>query len=338
MRRTILISLLSAVVLAGSVAIAVSGDTPPDDALCVEVPELETWVCGYPPIPTTTSTQPTTTTQPPTTTTAPPTTTTAPPTTTTTSVSGLVIPETLPSNAPGFKENESFQAIISCGNTDDVQCETGLNGGLSITSIDYLAHGMPYLYPEAVEGGHNHAWWVAGDREGYRCMYGFMYDQHPNPFGNTFNPPRPGHFIARFSIVRPANQGYGKIIDKYMDEGQRFYDGSLVIPSQGAEITSEDCQSTALEPDFDYDAYVPHGADQIRVGLFRSDGAISDVRDFTQLQLNVGGHFEFVSLEDGRAQIVFILDATNKVSHVFYYDTMADGRIAVEVNGQTIEG
>lgn len=280
------------------------------------------------------SCQPTTTTSTSTSTTSSTTSTTTSSTTTTSVPTVLVIPPTQQQTIPGFNSNESFRIQIACITTETVQCDLNAGGKRNIADFDYLAHGMPYLYPEAQPGMHQHAWWVSGDREGYRCAYGFMYDQHPNPFG-VFSEPRPAEFIARFSIVRPTGQGYGKVNDTYMEEGQRYYDGT--VANEGGMEISEDCQQAALEPGFDYDGYVPHGPDDIRVGLFRSDGAIADIRDFTDVNVLVPGHFEFVSLEDGRAQIVFVLGANNKVSHVFYYDTMNSGLLAVEVNGVTLQ-
>jgi hypothetical protein len=70
--------------------------------------------------------------------------------------------------------------------------------------------------------------------------------------------------------------------------------------------------------------------------LIRGDGEIGDIRDFRGFTPKVPGHFEFISLENGRATLVFILGATNKVSHVFYYDAINSGRIAVEVNGSLL--
>ena len=251
----------------------------------------------------------------------------------------LEIPATLAQDISGFNTNESYRITISCIDTEDVTCELNDGGSRLIASFDYIAHGMPYLYSEAQPGNHDHAWWVPGDREGYRCAYGFMYDKHPNPFGMFGDDPRPAEFISRFTIVRPEGQGYGKVNDAFMEEGQRYYDGKVALEA-GSELSdpaeASDCQSEALD-DFDYDSYAPQGPDQIRVGLFRGDGEIADIRDFTQTELNVSGHFEFIGLEDGRATIVFILGATNQVSHVFYYDTLNSGQIAVEVNGALIQ-
>lgn len=331
----------------GATAVAVTGVLVPDDSHCVHVEELDVYVCG------TTTTQPdptTTTTVPETTTTTEQetTTTTVAPTTTTTVASGgdLVIPATQEQTVPGFKDNESFSWMLACidvladnrDGADPVTCDLNQDGNKGLTSFDYLAHGMPYLHPDGEPGMHNHAWWVAGDREGYRCVYGFMYNQHPNPFG-MFAEDRDGHFIAQAVAFRPA--GYGKINDKYMDEGVRYFDGSPANEG-GAEI-SEDCLASAQGLfDFDYDAYVPHGPDDIRVGLFHADGNIADIRDFTKLTVhNIQGtntpvgHFEFIGIKDGLVRLGFVYHQTQKVSHVIYYQVKNDGQIAVEVNGVT---
>lgn len=309
---------------------------------CVLVEEHNKALCDVVfPDPTTTTTVPetTTTTEPPTTTAPPTTTTTEPPS------SELVIPETLPfADDVGFKEGESFKFMIGCTDEKDrndvitFACQPDANGSQQFAVFDYFAHGMPYLYSEAQPGNHDHAWWVAGDREGYRCGYAFMYDKHPNPFGHPeIN--REGHFIARATIVRPLEAGYGKLNDTYMAEGVRYYDGSPA--NEGGSEISEDCQQAALD-DFDYDAYVPTGPDDIRVGLFRADGEIGDVRDFTIVDVSVDadgdpmGWFEYVGLEDGRVTIVFILAQNLKVAEVFYYDVLNDGRIAAEVDGVVV--
>jgi hypothetical protein len=227
---------------------------------------------------------------------------------------------------------------------EPVECDLNQDGKLSIASFDYLGHGSPYIHPSGTPGMHVHPWWVGADREGYRCATGHLYNQHPNPFG-MFEEDRPAHFIHQFAVVRPLDSGYGKINDKYMPEGVRYWDGTLTGQT-GGEIEEEDCQALALalNPDFDYDSYVPHGPDDIRVGLFYHDGVIADIRDFTDV--NVGtiqgtntplGHFEFVSIDDGVVHLVFVYTSTNKVSHGIYYFVRNDGRIAVEVNGQTFE-
>ena len=332
-------------------AVAMTGTPPPADAHCVEVEELEVFVCGTTTTSSTTSTTtPSTTSTSSTTTTAPTTTTTQ--ATTTTSVPGaLAIPETQYQSIPGFKDNESFRIELACIDVpadnreglEPVDCDLNSGGKKSIASFDYLGHGMPYMCVGAVPGEHCHPWWVGADREGYRCATGHLYNQHPNPFGMLAED-RPAHFIHQFAVVRPDDSGYGKINDTYMPEGARYWDGSPA--NEGQEIQSEDCQALALalNPDFNYNTYEPHGPDDIRVGLFYADGNIADIRDFTDVEVDTIqgtdtplGHFEFVSIKNGVVHLVFVYTSTNKVSHGIYYFVRNDGRIAVEVNGQTFE-
>lgn len=300
---------------------------------------------------TTTTTVPpsTTTTVPATTTTTAPTTTTTQPTTTTTTVpsststtqptTNLVIPATQPYvSGSTLRDAEGFNIMIGCLDTDDLDC--GRNGKPNgIEGFTYSGHLMPYVYGELPPGLHDHAWWVPGDRERYVCAYAFMYDRHPNPFGgDIFHPD--GHFIARATIARPLGQGYGQVNDRYMKEAVRLYDGTLAVEadrggSTGNEL-NEDCRNEALD-NFDYEGFVPQGPDEIRVGLFKADGKIADIRDFTVKNPSLGSHFELLKFDGQRVTIAAILGLNNKVSQIFYYDVMNDGQIAVELNGQLVD-
>lgn len=343
--------LAGAIVMVGAGAFAA---TPGEGEVCVAVPVFGVEICGVPdePPPTTTTTTlpptttttvpPTTTTTvpPTTTTTVPPTTTTTVPPTTTTTAPPFVLPPTRPfPEDEEFNGGESFRLQIQCTddpnerdpNTEPFECPLQNGGSRHYADLDYFGHGMPYLYSDAIPGNHDHAWWVPGDRQGYACAYGFMYDRHPNPFGHP-EIVREGHFIARATVVRPLEAGYGKVNDVYMEEGERYYDGT--ISTEGQEITSENCQTEALDP-FDYDNYVPHGPDQIRIGLLTVDGEVADIRDFTNVLVGPLGHFEFLSLAGDRASVLFILDG--QVSHVIYYDALNDGQLVVEVDGQIID-
>lgn len=242
-----------------------------------------------------------------------------------------------------LRDNEGFNFMVGCLDSpeDNIDCQNDGKPNV-LETFTYMAHGMPYLYGELPPGNHDHAWWVAGDRERYVCAYAFMYDRHPNPFGgDVFHPD--GHFIAKTAVIRPSGQGYGQVNDRYMQEGQRLFDGTLASSSdysgRGSELT-EDCRTQVeLEAGpFDYDNYEPHGPDEIRVGLFKGDGKIGDIRDFTNKNFGLGSHVEFVSFEDGIVHLVVILGLNDKVSHGIYYFPMNDGQIAVEVNGQLIQG
>lgn len=265
-----------------------------------------------------------------------------------------MIPTTKPYPNGASKDDESFSFMLQCindvdGRTGEVKFECPLTqtGKNHHCEFDYIGHSMPYLYSEAVPGNHDHAWWVAGDREGYKAAYAFMYDKHPKPFGHdVVRKPGEGKFIARASVVRPLLVGYGKVNDKYMDEGERYYDGT--IATEGGQEISEDAQKAALDPNFDYENYKSQGPMDIRVGLFRADGQIADIRDFTKVEVVKGtdgkpvGWFEFVeaklAADKGgfRVSLVFVLRKNLKVQQVVYYDTQNDGQIAWEVNGKKL--
>ena len=366
MRRKILASLTGLCVVMGGAFVALAGSPQGPESIPADWDCSEPFVVGdrmavtcVSPESVTTTTQPTTTTttEPTTTTTQPTTTTTQPTTTTTTSPPGgdLVIPATQEQTIPGFRDNESFKFGLACTDANDdprtpeneeVICDLNAKGKKFLADFDYLAHGMPYLYSESQPGNHDHAWWEDGDREGYKCVYGFMYEKHPNPFGIFGNNPREGKFIAQAVVARPSGAGYGKVNDTYMEEAERYFDGTPTpyFGTNAKEIPEEDCIIEAHElVEFDYASYVPHGPDDIRVGLFRSDGEIADIRDFTTVDVELGpdgepmGWFEFVSIEDGLVHLVFVYEPTMQVSHGIYYRTMNDGRIAVEVNGVTLQ-
>ena len=260
--------------------------------------------------------------------TVPPTTTTstAPPTTTTPPAPEL--PPTQPYDTTQLSDNGGFQFVFNCTEKFGDDCL----GHSNIATNIYIGHGNPYLYSYAEPGHHDHGWWVDGDRQGYGCAYAFLYDVHPNPFGGEISHPD-AELINRAAVVAPDGAAYGQIIDKYMEEGIRFLDGTIVNPSQGQEIQTEDCSE--VRDDFDYASYVPHGADDIRIGLYTPEGELSDIRDFTALDLADRAAFEFLSFDGERATVLLVLEDLG-VSHVFYYDVMNGGQIVVEVNGQIV--
>lgn len=247
-------------------------------------------------------------------------------------VGDLVIPATLAYNpSPSFKESESFNIMTSNKDT-----------GTAWFEADYIGHGMPYLYPEAIPGNHDHAWWVPGDRQAYAVAYGFLYDKHPAPFGHSVSrQPGEGVFIARFTISRIAGAGYAKVNDRYMNEAERYWDGRRFTGSTN-EIQDEDA-SVVSASDFEYEPFEGPGDTNIRVGLFRGDGAIGDIRDFNGLTVYSSDiKFrvvpEITVAPDGNQRVAVVMYERDLPGIVFYYDTMNSGRIAVEVNGVMTRG
>lgn len=157
---------------------------------------------------------------------------------------------------------------------------------------------------------------IAGDREGYRCGYGFYTD------GSGWD------IVGRYSFVRPPDQTYAKVNDTYMDEGERYLDGSLWLGQEGNEIPDEDC--TDVLSDIDYDGACRPVDERPRIGFFDSLGRVIDIRDYTNTNAN-GVTFNLHSVTDDRVTVLACEDGL--VGLVIYYDTMGSGQIAVDFNG-----
>lgn len=282
---------LAASFLSGSVAFAVTQTGPeiiPTDAHCVEVGELDTQAWLC-----TLPFDETTTTTSTSTTTTPATTTTTPTTTTTAPPSDLTIPETLPYSTQ-LQPFGGYDIIASNGDT-----------GQFWWRAPYLGSNLPYKPGSA---------WIAGDREHYACAYGFLEDD--------------GEIVGRFTFVRPPGQGYGRVLDKFMDEAERYYDGSP-YPGPEQEIIDEDCQTVAVSSGVDYDEEY-FGPDQRpRVGFFNSDDQILDIRDYTNTTANV--IFRLFSFDGTRATVVAYENGL--AAMIVYYDALGSGQLAVDFNG-----
>lgn len=231
-----------------------------------------------------------TTTQPPTTTKA---TTTSPPKV---EASGLPIPAT---KAYSAALDQFGGYLIIASNADT---------GVFWWSAPYLGSNLPYTAG---------AQWISGDRQAYACAYGFIED--PN-----------GNIAGRFTFVRPPEAGYAKVNDKFMEEAERFYDGTIVDPPQGNEITSEDCSGAALSPiDYD-DACVGAVDERPRVAFFDSKGQVLDIRDYTNTSAG-SVIFRLFSFTSSRATVIAC--ENNLVGMVVYYDKLGTGQIAVDFKG-----
>jgi hypothetical protein len=252
----------------------------------------------------------------------------------------LKIPPTKPyAPTPTFKDSGSFRFETS-----------NVDTGQRWVDADYIAHGMPYLYSDAVTGNHDHAWWVPGDRQGYAAGYAFLYDKHPNPLPEPFatehgpvqRDPDEGHFIGRVTVARPPDAAYSKVNDVYMEEGQRYYDGDLYTGG-GQEIPDEDAWAVS-KSDFVYENDTRPGQ-KIRVGMWRERPKgvfeIADIRDFTTLKTYAPPASikfrvipEITESPDGQGNRVAVVMFENNIpGTLFYYDAMANGLVTVEIDG-----
>jgi hypothetical protein len=192
-------------------------------------------------------------------------------------------------------------------------------GGYSITAsnadsgvvwwtADYLGTNLPYTPGSK---------WVAGDREGYRCGYGFVMDAS-------------GDIAGRFAFVRPPDQAYAKVNDKYMNEAERYLDGTPTPYFGGTEkeIPEEDC--TNVLSSIDYDGACRPVDERPRVGFFDGQGNVLDIRDYTHTDAT-SVNFNLHSFSGSRATVIACEDGL--VGMIVYYDAMGKGQLAVDFKG-----
>ncbi len=189
-------------------------------------------------------------------------------------------------------------------------------GGYSITAsnaetgviwwtTDYPGTNLPYLPGSK---------WVAGDREGYRCAYGFVVGTD-------------GNIDGRFAFVRPPDQAYAKVNDTYMAEGQLYLDGTPYTGG-GMEISDEDC-TDVLSP-IDYEGACRSVDERPRVAFFDGNGKVLDIRDYTHTEAN-NVNFNLHGFDGSRATVIACEDGL--VGMIVYYDAMGDGKVSVDFKG-----
>lgn len=250
--------------------------------------------------PTSTTLQSTTTT---TTVAATTPTTTAPTTTATTEppkkakpptiASGLAIPATV-TYPGGLKATGGYSITASNAETGTVWWET-----------PYLGTNLPYLPGSK---------WIAGDRQGYGCGYGFVTGAD-------------GSIDGRFAFVRPPDQTYAKVNDRYMAEGERYLNGTPYTGG-GAEISDEDC--TNVLSSIDYDGACRPVDERPRVAFFDGSGQVLDIRDYTHTEAS-SVNFNLHGFDGSRATVIACEDGL--VGMIIYYDALGDGKISVDFKG-----
>jgi hypothetical protein len=207
--------------------------------------------------------------------------------------SGLGIPATV-TYPGGLKATGGYQITASNAET-----------GVIWWTTPYLGTNLPY------QPGSQ---WVAGDREGYRCGYGFVMGAD-------------GSIDGRFAFVRPPDQAYAKVNDTYMAEGQRYLDGS-VYTGGGMEVSEEDC-TDVLSP-IDYEGACRSVDERPRVAFFDGSGNVLDIRDYTHTEAN-NVNFNLHGFNGSRATVIACED--DLVGMIIYYDAMGDGKVSVDFNG-----
>jgi len=203
---------------------------------------LLAWLYGgdVPPTTTVTPTTPPTLTSlptlPPTSTTVPPT--TLPPTTTTTAAPTTT---TTPPEAVNCRQEGRPYFEIRVGSVDE--------------------EGLWWTAPYCRTLPYSDAYWTDGDREGYRCAVMFLV---------RGNDPETAEVLGRVVFARIPGAAYGAVSDLRMDEGVRWYDGTLA--NDGRELG--DCP----DPTIPYEP-VADVTDQRPTIMFEGD-TVLEVRDY----------------------------------------------------------
>lgn len=182
----------------------------------------------------------------------------------------------------------------------------------------------PYLFDLPYAAGFG---WGAGDRIAYGCIYGFLIQGGTltNLGGRNSWDLEGGSIYGRFMAVLtvPDSGAYLRIIDGYMEEGRRFFNGS---PGDGRDqlYSSGFCEDQLSQ---DYKSYT--GAGERPVIKFHSpSGEVAEIRDYRTVKAAIGVKFRLVDGDgsDNRVAVVAYKDGLPGV--VVYYDAMNGGSVS----------
>jgi hypothetical protein len=128
--------------------------------------------------------------------------------------------------------------------------------------------------------------WLDGDRIGYGCAYMFLQ--------------RDGRIVGRVSFVQVPGTTYVKVNDRYMDEGVRFFDGSLTSAGTRQAYHVSFCDTIV---DQAYEEFTgPDERPTIR--YIGTDGALLEVRDYKTTVAGQGVKFRQVLATPNRVTVV----------------------------------
>lgn len=141
--------------------------------------------------------------------------------------------------------------------------------------------------------------WTDGDRDGYRCAYGFLL--------------RNGQPVGRFTFIRiPQAATYAAVKDAYMVEGERYYDGTVAAVDAPKELG--DCPQSTV-------AYEPFTGDVRPTIRFRQGSrVILETRDYKATEALSGVTFQQVARSNKWITVVAYYDTLP--IYAIYYDVM----------------
>jgi hypothetical protein len=155
--------------------------------------------------------------------------------------------------------------------------------------------------------------WLDGDRVGYRVVYGFLDCRPANPRLN----------------LRVAAHGYTtatatQILDRFMDEGSRTWDGTV---EPDGEIPARD--SDAPRPE-SHGASYPTSVPRIEV-VSASGNTTCEIRDYANV-VDPAADLTWAVIEESRTQAIIGWFVDGEPAAEFYYDIL-DGPWHLEVTG-----
>lgn len=141
--------------------------------------------------------------------------------------------------------------------------------------------------------------WADGDRDGYRCMYGFLM--------------RNGVPVGRFTFIRiPGAATYAAVKDNGMVEGSRFYDGTVAPADAPKEL--QDCPQTSES----YELFT--GDDRPTIRFRQGSSKVLETRDYKLTEVLPGVTFQQFSRTNKRIVVVAYFDELP--IYGIYYDIM----------------
>lgn len=147
--------------------------------------------------------------------------------------------------------------------------------------------------------------WVDGDREQYRCAYGFLQSD--------------GVLVGRVSFFTIPDAGpYTMVNDKFMGEAQRYYDGR---PANPALIELHDCQDHFSG--LDYQPYA--GPSQLPTVVYNLDGKAIEFRNYKPLITGPNITFQVVAANDQLVGVAAYRDTLPAI--VVYYESLVPNLI-----------
>lgn len=175
------------------------------------------------------------------------------------------------------------------------------------------------------------AGWIDGDRTAYNCAYGFLIDD--------------GWVVGRFTFARVPGVSYAKVSDRFMPEGNYYYDASptpyIDDDSHGQAYPPRWCADSLVSQEYEPDTR----PGQTPVVEFHNRGRVIETRDYRDVEvLTPGLKFHLVEVtgpflsDDGEGRVVEVTSRTTVVAYfddlpviVVYYDGIGTGFVTAEI-------